>query len=122
MNIMNNTTYSLAVAELEKYNIEAELLFDHTLPAFEIRRINGKTQITAPDEIELLYGVYEFAERFGGWSFFEPGRDRFDAARKTAALPEGVLIKATKPLLKRRGFIQEFPFNSETEDATAPSF
>ena len=116
MNIMNNTTYSLAVAELEKYNIEAELLFDHTLPAFEIRRINGKTQIAAPDEIELLYGVYEFAERFGGWSFFEPGRDRFDAARKAAALPEGVLIKATKPLLKRRGFIQEFPFNSETED------
>ncbi len=108
-------TFKLALSEMRRYGFEAELVIEEVLPAFELRNISGKIIIAAPNDIELLYGVYDFAERFGGWSFFEVGRDRFDEARCADVLPEGVLFPAKKPLLKRRGFIQEFPFDHETE-------
>ena len=111
---MKSATYVLACSELEKYGISAELRLNEELPSFEISATGGKAVISAPDELELLYGVYDFAERFGGWSFFEVGRDRFDASRKVTDLPDGILVKATVPLIKRRGFIQEFPFDDET--------
>ena len=76
---MKSATYVLACSELEKYGISAELRLNEELPSFEISATGGKAVISAPDELELLYGVYDFAERFGGWSFFEVGRDRFDA-------------------------------------------
>ena len=72
--------------------------------------------MSAPDSIELLYGVYDFAEKFGGWCFFSPGQDEFNPERKLNIPSDGVLIPAKKPLLKRRGFIQEFPFDDETPD------
>ena len=110
---MNDATRLLAENELKKYDLNAALAIETQLPSFEIRNAGGKVIIAAPDSIELLYGVYDLAERFGGYSFFEPGRDRFDAARKVP-VPEGIAVSARKPLLKRRGFIQEFPFNAET--------
>ena len=108
-------TFILAKSEMRRYGFEAELVIEETLSSFELRNISGKVIIAAPNDIELLYGVYDFAERFGGWSFFEVGRDRFDEARKVEVLPEGVIFPAKQPLLKRRGFIQEFPFDHETE-------
>lgn len=110
---MDNATWLLAENELKKYGLNAVFVIETQLVSFEIRNVGGKVIIAAPDCTELLYGVYELAERFGGYSFFEPGRDRFDPARKTP-VPEGIAVPARKPLLKRRGFIQEFPFNAET--------
>lgn len=110
---MDNATWLLAENELKKCGLNAVFVIETQLVSFEIRNVGGKVIIAAPDCTELLYGVYELAERFGGYSFFEPGRDRFDPARKTP-VPEGIAVPARKPLLKRRGFIQEFPFNAET--------
>lgn len=112
---MTDRTYALARHELKKYGLTAELEYKKSLPSFEIRSKKGKIAIAAADSIELLYGVYDLAERIGGWSFFEPGRDRFDPARVTAP-PEGVLVAAKQPLLKRRGLVQEFPFDADTPD------
>jgi hypothetical protein len=112
---MTDKTFELARQELRKYGLQAELLIEKQLPSFEIRRRDGVTLIAGPDPLELLYGVYDLAERAGGYCFFEPGRDRFDPAR-IRTLSDGVLVPARKPLLKRRGFIQEFPFDSETAD------
>ena len=110
---MDNKTLALAKQELEKYSLQAEFVIENPLPSFEIRCLNGKITIAAPDAVEVLYGVYDLAERIGGYCFFEPGRDRFDESRiQTPA--DGILVPCRKPLLKRRGFIQEFPFNDET--------
>ena len=106
---------NLAKKEMQRYGFAAELVIESGLPSFELRNIDGKIIIAAPNEVELLYGVYDFAERFGGWNFFEVGRDRFEESRKVENLPEGILFPAKPPLLKRRGFIQEFPFDHETE-------
>ena len=111
---MHNKTIALAREEMRRYGFDAELVLESALPGFELRNTNNKLVIAAPDEVELLYGVYDFAERFGGWNFFEVGRDRYDESRKVSPLPEGILYPAQKPLLKRRGFIQEFPFDHET--------
>lgn len=111
---MNDITLALAKGELAKYGLEAEIRLEEGLPSFEIRRIDGRTVIAAPSPVEALYGVYDLAERFGGYCFFEPGRDRFDASKKMTLPEDGVVVAARRPLLKRRGFIQEFPFNEET--------
>ena len=113
---MSDKTLELAGRELERYGLRAELALEKDLPSFEIRRKDGKTTIGAPDPLELLYGVYDWAERAGGYCFFEPGRDRFDAGRIPRSLPDGILVPARKVRLKRRGFIQEFPFGAETRD------
>ena len=88
---------------------------EENLPSFEIRVENGVFVIAAPCNVELLYGVYDLAERAGGYSFFEPGRDRFDGNRVKKSLPDGIFVPACPVKLKRRGFIQEFPFNDETQ-------
>ena len=111
---MNDTTLALAKGELAKYGLEAEIRLEEGLPSFEIRRIDGRTVIAAPSPVEALYGVYDLAERFGGYCFFEPGRDRFDALQKRVLPGDGVVEAARRPLLQRRGFIQEFPFNEVT--------
>ncbi|MBO4646553.1 MAG: DUF4838 domain-containing protein [Lentisphaeria bacterium] len=112
---MTGKTVELARNELHKYGLEADFRLESDLPSFEIRREDGRTVIAAPDAVELLYGVYELAQ-YSGWFFFEPGRDRFDRTRCGALPPDGVVVPARKPLLKRRGFIQEFPFDAETAD------
>ena len=113
---MKNETYSLACRELARYRMEAELHLEEKLPSFELRREAGRTVIAAPDPVELLYGVYDLAERFGGWSFTEPGRDRFDPSAVKPLPADGMLRAAVKPPLRRRGLIQEFPFDAETPD------
>ena len=114
---MSDKTFEFAARELKHYGLQAELTIEKGLPSFEIRRKNGATVIAAPDPVELLYGVYDWAERAGGYCFFEFGRDRFDEGRIPVSLPDnGIMVPARRPLLKRRGFIQEFPFNDETAD------
>ncbi|MBP5640113.1 MAG: hypothetical protein J6X55_11580, partial [Victivallales bacterium] len=105
-----NSTLQLAHDEAEKYQLDAEFIQETALPSFEVRRVAGRLVIAAPTPLETLYGVYECAERFGGYTFFEPGRDRFDAARRMPIcapnLPNETLVPARHPRLKRRGFIQ----------------
>ena len=110
---MNDQILSLARRELAKYGFAAEFALDPALPSFEIRNLDGRITICGPSAVEVLYGVYELAERFGGYFFYEPSRDRFDAS-SACPLPEGVAVQVVKPLLKRRGFIQEFPFDADT--------
>ena len=113
---MQDKTLELARRELVKYDLQAELSTESGLPSYEIRRRNGTTVIAAPNSLELLYGVYALAEYAGGYFFFEPGRDRFDPACKRELPENGIVVPARKPLLKRRGFIQEFPFDADTPD------
>ncbi|MFA6815139.1 MAG: DUF4838 domain-containing protein [Lentisphaeria bacterium] len=100
--------------EAKKYNVSAQFDINKNLPSFQITVKDHQLTIAAPDETELLYGVYDFAEKFNGFCFFEPGEDLFHADKVAKDLPDGVLIPARKPLLKNRGFIQEFPFDHET--------
>ena len=109
-------TLHLAEKEAARYGVTAQFRLNPALPSFEISLCNGKVTISAPDSLEILYGVYDFAERFNGWSFFSPGQDEYKEERKQVLPENGVLVPAKKPLLKRRGFIQEFPFNDQTGD------
>lgn len=93
---------------------EPEFELDPELSSFEVVSRNGIPVFRGPSAVEQLYGVYDFAEKFLGYCFFEPGRDRLDKLGAGPRLPEGVLIPARKPLLKRRGFIQEFPFDADS--------
>ena len=111
-----NTSPTLALARCEFERLctgKAEFLLDLELPSFEISRRNGVWVFRAPSEVELLYAVYDCAERFCGYDFFEPGTEDFDPTCVVANLPEGVLVPAVKPALRHCGFIQEFPFDEE---------
>ena len=98
---MNDPSCLLAQAELSRYGLEADLLKDPSLPAFELRRVDKRTVIAAPDPLELLYGVYDYAERFCGWSFFEPGRDKYDAAGKKE-LPDSRIFPVRDAVTKSK--------------------
>ncbi|MBQ7178672.1 MAG: DUF4838 domain-containing protein [Victivallales bacterium] len=113
MKVPGIETYQLALDEMKKYGLEAKLQIERELPSFEIRVAGGKITIYAPNDLELLYGVYDLAERIGGYYFFEPGRDRFDPARKVQPPKNGVIAMARRPKLRRRGLVQEFPFSEE---------
>ncbi len=110
------TTLTLAKRECAKYGVEADFIMDTSLPSYEVRAMAGRLVIAAPNDVELLYGVYACAETYGGYTFFEPGRDIFAPERVMKELPKqnGVLLPARRPLLKIRGFIQEFPFGDDT--------
>ncbi len=113
MQVEGMETYMLALSEMEKYGLDADLRIDPILPSFEIRSVEGRIVISAPSDIELLYGVYDLAERIGGYYFFEPGRDRFEPARKTIPPANCIIAPAKRPKLSVRGLVQEFPFSEE---------
>lgn len=58
--------------------------------------------------INVLYAVYDFAEQYLGYCFFEPGRDRCRPVG-SVAWSTGILVVQGDPLLRHRGFIQEYP-------------
>jgi hypothetical protein len=72
----------------------------------------GVLKFSASSEVEILYAVYDFAETYLGYCFFEPCVDL--QAGVTDKIPAGILFDQKKPKLKRRGFIQEFPFNKDS--------
>ena len=90
---------------------KAEFVLDQTLPSFEISRAGGQWVFRAPSDVELLYAVYDCAERFCGYDFFEPGTEDFDPAEVKAVPDNGVLVPARPVTMRHRGFIQEFPFD-----------
>ncbi len=108
------TTRELAENENRRYGLQADFAIEPALPSFEIRAKSGRLLIAGASDIDLLHGVYAAAELYGGYTFFEPGRDIFRPEAIVHHRPDGVLFPARAALLKTRGFIQEFPFNDET--------
>ena len=86
---------------------------DASANGFSVYSTPGRLCFMAGSEIEILYAVYEFAEEFLGYCFFAPGQDRIDNAAAAIDLPDGQVIANRRPLLARRGFIQEFPFSAD---------
>ena len=74
----------------------------------------GALIFRAPTPVEILYAVYDFAEEFLGYCFFAPGVDSLDEFGGEAVLPEGSLIRSRRPVMKIRGFVQEFPFSEDS--------
>ena len=107
---------TLALAQQEIIRLgggEAKFQLVPELPSFEIARKGGKWIFSGPSETELLYAVYDCAERFLGYDFFEPGTENFDSTKVKTDLADGILVPAKKPLVRYCGFIQEFPFDEE---------
>ena len=86
---------------------------DGALPSFEVRFKESVLTVAGPDAVEILYGVYDFAEKILGYFFYEPGRDLLNGSGDVE-ISEGVVIPARKVPLKVRGFIQEYPFNEDS--------
>jgi Domain of unknown function (DUF4838) len=115
---MNEETLKLAHAEFETLssaagmaNLNAEFELSETV-GYSLCHEAGILKFSAPSAIELLYAVYDFAETFMGYCFFEPGVDLKSEIKEE--IPAGTLFKQKCPKLKRRGFIQEFPFNADS--------
>ena len=94
-----------------KWDFKFEI--DDSLPSFEVKIINDQLMICGPDAVEILYGVYDFAEKFLGFFFFEAGRDILNGSGPVD-IPEGIIIPARKIPFKVRGFIQEYPFDENS--------
>ena len=82
--VCEQKTLELAHSELTRFNGYAKLNVDPSLLSFEIRCTSGAVMISGPTAVDVLYGVYDFAERYLGYCFFEPGRDRFSSAGGSA--------------------------------------
>ena len=68
----------------------------------------------APTALEIVYAVYDFAEEYLGYCFFEPGIDSLDEFGGKVTLPVNrYLIRNRVPALPIRGLVQEFPFTDE---------
>lgn len=88
-------------------------IVEEALPSFEVRFDGSVITIAAPNAVEAMYGVYDFAEKFLGFYFWAPGEDLLDATGPVE-LTQGILIPAREPMLKLRGFVQEFPFDKDS--------
>lgn len=120
------TDATLALAEAEFLRLCARrtgpaagsyrLLFrlDAALPAFRVTAAADALEFSGPSPVEILYAVYDFAEKVMGFSFVEPGIERLVGGDGEIMLAAGVVLAAPAPLLRIRGFIQEFPFGDET--------
>ena len=81
----SDPTLSLAASEMQSLCLKRfggedaswSVLFQlcETLPSFEVSFKENTLVIAGPTAVEILYGVYDFAEKFLGYFFFEPGRD-----------------------------------------------
>ena len=119
----NDPTLTLAASEMSalclkrfgrqdtSWNFKFRL--ETSLPSFEVSFKADTLEIAASTPVEILYGVYDFAERFLGYFFFEPGKDLLNG-QGALELAEGVLIPARKVPFKVRGFIQEYPFDENS--------
>ena len=108
----SSATLTLAKNEFQRLcGKKAEFVLDLSLPSFEISRVDGSWVFRAPSDVELLYAVYDCAERFCGYDFFEPGTEDFDPAEIKEVPDNGVLVAARPVVMRHCGFIQEFPFD-----------
>ena len=81
---------------------------------FSVKAAENMLKFTAPTALEIIYAVYDFAEEYLGYTFFEPGVDTLETfGGKIQLKTTGYLIKKRVPDLKVRGFVQEFPFSED---------
>jgi hypothetical protein len=111
-----DNTLNLARVELKHYlsqeaNLQAE--FHLNTQQSNITKTADRLIFSAPNSLEILYLVYALAENFLGYCFFQPGNDIFTSDLK-CEIPDGMILQLTAPRLKRRGFIQEFPFSDDS--------
>ena len=118
-----DATLALAASEMsalcirrfgrEDKNWSIRFQIDRELPSFEVTFKERVLYISGPTSVEILYGVYDFAEKLLGFFFFEPGNDLLNGDGPVE-LPEGIVIPARKVPFKVRGFIQEYPFDENS--------
>jgi hypothetical protein len=96
-----------------KKNLKSEFILSPKETGGSVSMRGGALVFSAPTETDILHTVYAFAEKFLGFCFFEPGCDRCNADLERP-LEEGLLLTLTEPKIKRRGFIQEFPFSKDS--------
>ncbi len=81
---------------------------------FSVKALKNALEFTAPTALEILYAVYDFAEEYLGYCFFEPGIDSLDEFGGKVTLPVNkYIIRNRKPALAIRTMVQEFPFSDE---------
>ena len=81
---------------------------------FSVKAAADTLIFSAPTALEIIYAVYDFAEEYLGYTFFEPGVDTLEEfGGKVELKTTGYLIRNRKPLLSVRGFVQEFPFSED---------
>ncbi len=117
-------TVELAVQELAEFAMDScgvrivsepgdggrgVIRFGHdATPGYRVEIGHEEISFIASNAVNLLYAVYDFAEQQLGHCFFEPGRDRCRPVG-TVEWSAGVLLAQGAPMLRHRGFIQEYP-------------
>lgn len=119
----NDKALEIAKSEIEALSIRrfgtesqsctAKIIENTTLPSFQVESKDGCIIIEAPNAVEAMYGVYDFAEKYLGFYFWAPGEDLLNA-KGPVEIQDGMLIPAKAPLLSIRGFVQEFPFDDKS--------
>ncbi len=124
--IFENHTLDLANNELKKLlekrfgscsgSEVIKIIFKlNSAPGYKITVAAGTLRFEAKTELEVLYAVYDFAEEWLDYCFYEPGKDWIAPDAGTSVdLPEGEILHSRPALLKRCGFIQEFPFSDDS--------
>ncbi len=94
--------------------VNVDFNVDPAAKGFSVRVRPDTLAFTAPNSLEILYAVYDFAEECLGFCFFEPGVDSIDAFGGRLQFEVGsTLVRNRVPAMKIRGFVQEFPFSED---------
>lgn len=95
------------------HDIEVEFKINEAAAGYGIA-VSGKTiTFCGRSPLDILYAVYDFAEDCLGFCFLEIGNDRLTECGPLE-LNDGTLFADRAEKLKRRGFIQEYPFSKES--------
>ena len=127
VNLPDNGQLELAANELERLTVTrfagkadpdqaVDIIFDvrESFKGFSVKASENSIRFTAPTALEILYAVYDFAEEFLGYTFFEPGCDTLEQfGGKVQLKNTGYLIRNRVPLCSIRGFVQEFPVSED---------
>ena len=125
---IDNRQFEIAAAELKRLmdtrfgtgsrepaqTVSITFTIDCQAKGFSVKVLDNALEFIAPTALEILYAVYDMAEEYLGFCFFEPGVDALDTFGGTIKLPVGkYIIRNRVPALKLRGLVQEFPFSDE---------
>ena len=106
------TRFASKAAPAQKVEVFFEV--KESAKGFSLKALENALVFTAPTSLEILYAVYDFAEEYLGYCFFEPGIDHLDVTGGKVVLPVGkYAIRNRVPALQQRGLVQEFPFTDE---------
>jgi hypothetical protein len=119
-NVGDDATLILAAGELQKFLHEAAAvtveaagllhidLVVESCQGYRVSLARNTLRFVGPTPVEVLYAVYTFAQEQLGYLFFEPGKDRLTRLEQIE-LHDGDVVTERIPVLKTRGFVQEYP-------------